>query len=267
MQRISYSKVSTLLSCPRKIYFERIGLEHPLPADLAIGSSVHHALAGYIRSDDDPLELLERRWERYLSGDRELETHWTGELSFRRRSAKQLLETARDAILAYIPFLDEVLSDGTPEGIELHLEAPLSDRVILHGFIDLLLPDRIIDFKFASRRFRPNELQAACYSLLVAENLGARPFEFHVLLKEQPSAVRVKPIPLDTSRLEFYKTFVLKPAAEILSGSFFPANPSFVFCSESFCPYWSYCIGSVSDSLRERRPYELCDELCESHVP
>lgn len=242
---ISYSSVSTLLSCPRRLAFRRMGLIHDMSADLAIGSTVHHALAGFIRREADPFELLERRWERYLSGDTSLEEHWTGKLQFRRRGAQELLDLASDAVLAYLPFLEEVLSHSEPEGVELHLEADLSDEVTLHGFIDLLLPDRIVDFKFASRRFSPDELQAACYTILVGEHLRPRPFEFHVLLKERPSSVRIKPVPLTGERLAFYRAFVLKPAARVLSGDQFPANPSFRFCSKDFCPYWSHCIGGA----------------------
>lgn len=131
-----------------------------------------------------------------------------------------------------------------PQMVELSLSHEYPELCILAGRIDALWDGKIVDFKLAGKFYKPDPLQAACYTIL---NGGPGSFEFVVIRKESVPRLEVVPIPQVKSRayLDWVVNEIIIPGAKAVFEGPYPANPGTPLCSKMFCSFYELCAGRV----------------------
>lgn len=238
---ISYSQVSQYLACPsREMYYLR-GVRSPKSAALVYGSIFHKVLAarlsGKTLSVADAYKPFANK-EALLS-----EKDWNGDITFNRNDWD--VETMTFWMEEAVKLITNL---GTrPQAVELMLSRPfVSERTSfnLRGVVDAFWSGKLIDFKLAGKSYKVDTLQAACYALL---NGGPSSFYFYVVYKEKYPRLDVQEIKeaKDQKYLDWVLRRVLEPTAEAIEKKVFPANPSYQFCDERWCSYYSLCKNSL----------------------
>ncbi|MCA1962305.1 MAG: PD-(D/E)XK nuclease family protein [Desulfomonile sp.] len=244
---LSYSAISTYLTCPLKYKFHYIDQLPPAftSSSLAFGSAIHEAVGAFLQSHlegdllryDQILDVYVQAWKgftdnpiRYFNGDNE----------------SSLFDKAHSLLRVFYASFDpstEVL------GVEEFFEVDLDGVPPLIGYIDLIeqSPDGTIwlaDLKTASEKptgpSASSNLQLTAYSLGAAslgfdpEHLGLR---LDVLVKtKSPEFLR-----LETSRTGLERERFVKMVTQVWngieSGVCFPKEDW--YCAQ--CPYRAPC--------------------------
>jgi putative RecB family exonuclease len=170
---LSYSQISTYLTCPLRYKFHYVDLIPPAftTAALVFGSSVHQAVAAHYESrligdpirPDQMVDVYRETWQsaegiRYFNGDNE----------------ESLLQKARQLIEV---FHEQVDPEVTIVGVEEFFEVQIAKEVPpFHGYIDLIeeSPDgriTVADLKTASKKLTGNSVHSN--PQLTAYSIGA----------------------------------------------------------------------------------------------
>lgn len=234
MVEISYSQVSQYLACPAREKFYLQHIKTSKSAALVYGSVFHKVLAARLmgKEADAYTEL-----KKYDGIDLSDEKDWNGEITFGKNdwdtsTMSWWMESA----------VNEVLKIPTrPNATELKLTRKF-DTFVLNGVVDALWSGSLVDFKLAGKYYKVDMLQAACYALL---NGGPTDFNFLVLYKEKIPRLDIQVIKLAKSQkyLEWVLDSVLRPTAKAIENGIFPCNPSYQWCDQKYCSYWSICRG------------------------
>lgn len=228
---LSYSQMSTYLTCPLRYKFHYVDLIQPAftTAALVFGSSVHRAAAAHYESrllgdpirPDQMLDVYRDTWRgtegiKYFNGDNE----------------ESLLAKARQLIEV---FYGQVDPDVTIVGVEEFFEVQLAKEVPpFHGYIDLIEESpngtvTVADLKTASKKLTGNSvhsnLQLTAYSI-GAGSLGFDPeqltLRLDVLTKtKNPEMTRYETTRTQQERDRFVK-LVRKVWAAIEHHAFYP---------------------------------------------
>ncbi len=246
-EHMSYSAVSTYLTCPLRYKFHYVDQIPPsfISSSLAFGSAVHEAIGAFLQTHmegdglrvDQMVDVYTQAWRsdaespiRFFNGD--------NENSFLEK-AYHLLGVFHDGF----DLQTEVL------GVEEFFEMNLDGLPPLIGYIDLIekSPDEtisLIDLKTASKKLTAanvnSNLQLTAYSL-GAERLGFDPeqlgLRLDVLLKTKtPELVRYETTRTQRDRERFVK-MVTQVWNGIERGVWFPKEDW--HCSQ--CPYSQPC--------------------------
>jgi putative RecB family exonuclease len=207
----SYSQISQFLRCPLQYYFERI-VRLPKPfvsTGLALGSSVHHALAEYHRSIQRGTHLKPEQLRAILV-QKWTETEGRDSVQYRDGEVRgSLIEQGIALVSLYAaePIPESVVAVEEPLLVPLFdshgeaLEKPLL------AVPDLIVRDRdglkVTEFKTSGRRYGELEtetsLQASCYAHAVHERYGEHPkVEYTILVKTKTPQIQH----LETARNE-----------------------------------------------------------------
>ena len=199
----SYSQLNQYLRCPLQYFFERVvRLERPfIPSAMALGSSVHEALADYHQHLQLGQPLADRRIQQtFLS-------------AWGRNESRQPIqfkggETRDDIIAQGVALLEAYLQEPPPENIvavEESMIVPLHtssgdflERPLV-AVVDLLCRAEngliVKEFKTSGRRYSESEaattLQASCYVHAVQERFDEPVgIQYVVLVKTKKPAVQ-----------------------------------------------------------------------------
>ena len=197
---VSATRLNTWLGCRLKYYFKYVlRLKTPKTAALYVGSTVHLVLKQWNRArwkkeiltPDQLQQMFEQAWD----SEQQIEkvTWGLDEEPDEKKHGWALLKT----YFAKTP----ILPDERPEGVEVTLEADLSEHGLpkLIGVLDLIRAGgRIVDFKTTGqtpkdeRAIHSNEVQLSIYSLLYRDGTGKLEAgrELHQLVKlKEPKLV------------------------------------------------------------------------------
>ena len=231
---ISYSSISSYLICPSRYFFSKQPGKVARSASLIYGSAFHELLARRFRGEQVSVKDV---LSSYLTGKpKESENNWDGKVVYGSKDWRpDVMEIwMQDAA-------NLVLSLPTkPQAVEMKLTRDFGDFT-LTGVIDTLWGGKLVDFKLtASRFFRADVLQAACYALL---NGGPSQFQFFVFHRDKTP--RLEPINVketqDQQYLDWVVNRIIRPTAKAIKAGNFPANPSHNLCSQDYCSYWAIC--------------------------
>lgn len=247
----SYSQLNTYLRCPLQYYFQYIiGLPRPfVPTGLALGSSIHSALAYYHSHlqagspvpADEVYQSFRDAWQTRM-------TH---------ENIRFQDDENEDEILAQgIGLLQTYLQEPPPENIvavEQEMIAPLitSNGEVLEkplvAVADLIRRDanglQIDDFKTSSRAYSDLEgetsLQASCYAHMAHEVFGEFPrFQYTVLIKTKKPRVQRIEVTRTTDHLERLGDLVQTVERAVEAEIFYPVETP-LNCSS--CPFRKPC--------------------------
>ena len=239
---IHYTYVSQFLTCNKREQFRREGAIGPLGAALAYGTILHYGLALAFKREPWRAPLQDAITGLFsgqqVPGLRE-QDNWDGTISFTDKDAP--VEIMRD----WIPEAIELYLVRFPqraEAIELTLSREIAPGIVLTGTIDKLVGGKLVDYKLANTRYKPDKMQGGCYAILSG---GPTCTEFHIVRKERAPSIDVVQCPEaeDQRYLDFLVNSVLVPAAEAMTLPRLPANDSHIFCDPRWCKYWQHCVG------------------------
>ncbi len=241
---LSYSRIATLLRCPRLydlLYVQKVEvMAHPAAF---LGGTVHHALGvayrrkaqGVVLSSIEVALLFVSAFdqEAFLEDEeRSQEVDW----SLANRGEAR--DTGAALVKAYWESLQPQVE---PMEVEFSVEQTVNG-IRLHGRLDLITADGSwVDLKTTARAWGSSEvkrnLQADIYCLL----LGTRRGSFHLLVKTKvPKCLRV-PFERSPAHLEWVASRVLPQAAAQIESQIFPANPTSFLCTLESCQCWHIC--------------------------
>jgi putative RecB family exonuclease len=232
VDHLSYSAVSTYLTCPLRYRFHYID---QIPAaftssSLAFGSAVHEAVGAFYQTHlegdslriDQMVDVYRQAW---MSRNREEIRFFNGD------NENSLLEKAQQLLTVFHDSFDPSVS---VLGVEEFFELPLGGIPTFQGYIDLIEQSAdgtvsIVDLKTASKKLTnanvQSNVQLTAYSL-GAEALGFDPrnlsLRLDVLLKtKSPEMARYETRRSDADRYRFIKV-LYQVWNGIEQGIFFP---------------------------------------------
>lgn len=258
MIEISYSQVSSYLTCPKKVQWAKSPNvpKGPMSAALVYGSIFHLALekvatSTNLKSDVHELMMAYMRGidpkTRPFIDDDEKPSSWDGSISYSKYDMRpDVFESwIVDAVNVVAQALSKEGGGVIPE-LALTRKFQVNDmEFVLRGVVDNILPNgTVIDYKLISPRWEPSSLQGACYALLMG---GPVSFEFWTVVKEGiPQLKRVNVAEANNSAyLDFVVQNVLLPTAKSIEAGLFPANVASKLCSQQYCQYFSECVGKA----------------------
>jgi putative RecB family exonuclease len=185
---LSYSQISTYLTCPLRYQFHYVERIPPAftSAALAFGSSIHEAVAAFYQEHllgdrlrvDQIVDIYRQTWSgregeniRFFNGDDEA----------------SLLEKAKQMMTV---FSDQFVPTVQVVGVEEFFEIELGDMPPLTGYLDLIEQDHdgkvsIVDLKTSARKPSTGQvsqnLQLTAYNVGI-EALGFDPEDIHLRL-------------------------------------------------------------------------------------
>jgi len=251
---ISYSSISTYMTCPLKYYFRYVaGLEPDfVSSSLIFGGAIHAAIESHMQSalegaEPPSLDELVDVYERAVKSESDAPIRYG-----KGETADSLRGLAIRMLTAFRAF-DVSKSDTRIVAIEETLRGPvIADCPDLLGRLDLVTLDGdsllITDFKTSRSSWNAeNVRQAAPQQLLytelvqpLAEAFGDRPIrvEWIVLTKTKQPKVERHELTPDAAQVKWTKQMVRRVWQAIADRHFYP-SPSAMNCST--CPYQAAC--------------------------
>lgn len=245
INHLSYSQISTYLTCPLRYRFQYVEVIPPAftSAALAFGASIHEAVAAFYQTrlegdelrPDEMLDVYRDTWSKaenikFFNGD--------GEESLREK-AKNMLTVFHGSVDPFAMIL----------GVEEFFELQLDGVPPFHGYIDLIEQSEegtitVADLKTASKK--PSGSPAASNLQLTAYSLGASAIGFNpedltlrldVITKtKSPELSRHETTRTETDRDRFVK--LVKQVWHAIEGhAFFPREDW--HCTQ--CAYAGHC--------------------------
>jgi len=248
MEPVSVSQVQAYLACPLKYRFQYVDrIAAPWrPAALAFGSSIHSAiewfhrerLAGRSPTIEGVIAIFEADW--YAAN--------LGPVVFGDRESKEALgEKGAELLRLYVAETDGELPTRIEERFEIDLVDPMTGEVLdirLHGAIDLIDGDILVDLKTAARTLEEGglerHLQLSTYALVFLLREGRIPkLRLDQLLKTKIPRLERQETTRTLEDLAWTARLIAGTARAIANRHFYP-NPSWR-CTE--CEYFAHCQG------------------------
>jgi len=248
MEPVSVSQVQAYLACPLKYRFQYIDrIPAPWrPAALAFGSSIHSAIEWFHRERlaersptiEDVTAIFEADW--YAAN--------LGRVVFGDKESKEALgEKGAELLRLYVAETDGALPARIEERFEIDLVDPMTGEVFdirLHGAIDLIDGDILVDLKTAARTLESGglerHLQLSTYALVFLLREGRIPkLRLDQLLKTKVPRIERQETTRTIEDLAWTARLIAGTARAIASRHFYP-NPSWR-CTE--CEYFAHCQG------------------------
>lgn len=249
---LSYSKISSLLRCPRAFEYNYV-LKTPAPlrGRMIAGRCYHHALAAaalkwqLFKELVTPEEVADQLSDRWVM---EMDIKATYKEAEDEKVAATIIDFGEDdpgklkdaAITLAQLYVATVLPNLDIVYIEKRLVTDI-DGVPFVGYLDLeLAGDIVADHKLRQKRMSVEEaerdIQASSYALLKG---GPISFQFHQALDTEKPAIEV----IETARGESDITWFRQLAADAwrqMQSGIFPPNPLSWTCGPN-CEYYLNC--------------------------
>lgn len=251
---LSYSKIASLLRCPKSFYFSYV-LKIPtaLPIRMIAGRVYHHCLAmaeskkllfNEIISAEETADTFMGQWNRELAGklvydeegDEKVEATI---IDFGDDDPGQLKDSGIQLAQLYVK---EILPKLEIIGIEKRLTCEVNGIPFI-GYTDLLLaPGNVVcDHKLARRKLPQadvdKDLQISAYATLLG---GPIIGQFHQALDTKEKSIHIVETRRGQEDIDWFRQLAVEVWQQIQSG-IFPPNPLSWTCSESGCGYWMSC--------------------------
>lgn len=169
------------------------------------------------------------------------------------------VDSSEATIMKYVvpPYIDNVAVEVTPLEVEKEIRYTSQCGVDMLGYIDLLTPGTICDYKITEKKWDLQKLQGDLQFISYGAATGINKVNIHNITKS--SGVRSKTevkehvkdignirildweyVPREYSHLEL---IIERAARTISAGLFMPCEPTSWCCNEKWCEYWSICRG------------------------
>ncbi len=246
---LSYSRISTLLRCPRQFELKYIQkVEHLVSPYLYLGGSAHEAIAWAYRQKmegeephaDHLKSMFAEIWDtrKFLEDQEEPK-----EVDWNEESPGELRETG--ALLCSL-YWQKIAPHIQPADVEVPFRKDIGG-ITLVGRIDLITgTGKLVDLKTKKRGFGEAEVRKELQPCLYALAMGSRgniEFDFHQMVKTKVPYVSVVSTRRSAQELAWVANQLLpRVARAIETGSFYPNVQSFL-CSPENCETWHWCRG------------------------
>ncbi len=251
---ISYSSISTYMTCPLRYYFRYVaGLEPDfVSSSLVFGGAIHAAIESHMQSvlegaEPPQIDELVDVYERAVKSESDAPIRFG-----KGETADSLRDLAVRMLTAFRASEVSKLDTRIVAIEETFRESVIPDCPDLLGRVDLITVDddavRICDFKTSRSSWNAeNVRQAAPQQLLyaelvrpLAEAFGDRPIrvEWIVLTKTKQPKVERHELTPDAAHIDWTKQMVRRVWQAIADRHFFP-SPSAMNCPT--CPYQTAC--------------------------
>ena len=232
---LSYSRISTLLGCPRKFELRYVeGVRVPAPSPFYLGRRVHEALAENYRhkfrdgEDMKAEEVGERFIELFSEPDEEVD--WGESRDYLRDVGVLLIQK----------YMKSISPNTRPLNVEFKFE-----RDGVTGICDLIdQRGMVVDYKTSARRWGQDEADRKLQPLVYAFGLGGPTnFEFHILTKTKVPAAYIIQTARSMKEISWFSEVLLPRVRRQIEAGIFPPNAESNFCREKSCEYYQICKG------------------------
>jgi ATP-dependent exoDNAse (exonuclease V) beta subunit len=177
---ISASRLKRYEECRASYHaFYNLGYRQEANTSALAGSAVHKAIEEWYRNGCEPVSthstLMHEGYERLM----------VEEESFKEFDPFQTLLLRGETMLREFPF-----DRFTPVALEKNFDVPLTDDIRVHGFIDMMVADGLIDFKTSKNKPRnlKKDIQFILYVYAYKQLTGTYPKKviwYHLRTQEE----------------------------------------------------------------------------------
>lgn len=246
---LSYTKITTLLQCPRKYelkYIQRV--EYLSSPALYLGGTAHQALAqgfrekmeGHLPTPDDVAMLFSEYWDsrRFIEDERE-----EREIDWQKEDPADLKEAG---VLLTRRYWETLAPHIEPSDVETPFEKDIGG-ITLVGRIDLITGNgRLVDWKTTKRAYSERDAARHLQPTLYLLGIGTRSFaefDFHCLIKTKNPYVQPVTTKRSPGELRWVAEVLLPRVARQIETGVFVPNVSSFMCAPDTCECWYYCRG------------------------
>lgn len=169
------------------------------------------------------------------------------------------VDTPEATIMGYVvtPYIDKVAQSITPLEVEKEIKYTSKCGVDILGYIDLLTPGAICDYKITEKKWDLAKVQGDLQFISYGLATGINKVLVHNVTKsngakskteEKPNVKDIGNMRLldwEYSQREYnHVELIIERAARTISaGVFMPCEPTSWCCNEKWCEYWKMCRG------------------------
>lgn len=245
---LSSSSVSMFLRCPKQFEFRYIeGLSYPPSVAMIEGTSHHIWLADNNEKkmetgEDQPKkEMLELFSETFFEKAQEVGDITPG-------GEKEVLNRGEGLVNAY---MDTMAPEIQPKAAEQKFEIEVGGVPVL-GFIDLITPKEVLDYKVVKKAKSENEVKDSIQLGLYARATRKPTVGFVSLTKTKVPAAKMTTHRV-TNDLKHSLPPIFEGATKAIGAGNFPmTDPSNWWCSDRFCGFWRFCRGKHASNRKTK---------------
>lgn len=242
LEHLSYSSITSYLSCPRAWKFKYIEKQPTRTSSaLAFGSAFHETVEKYVTRTDETsiLDLWKIAWAKQ-----------SGKVTLDEGDTIESLQNEGIRMFSSPKVMYELNAIQAPVAIEMPITLTIPGvPVPLTGFIDIITQDGVAgDFKTSGKRWADdkaaNSLQPLVY-LAALKQMGIEPpmkFRHYVFIKTKEPNTQVIETEFKPSQLLFITSLIQSVWKSIDAGAFHEI-PDGWLCSETYCDFWKLCKG------------------------
>lgn len=255
VKHLSYSSITTYLTCARKWHFRYMVKPDVLKSpNLVFGSAFHSAVEAHITEREQDGVPLVLRWDRHWGEQLEKEgdaVAWDKPAEEYAALGQRMLSD--DGTRRLIEAIKPVVYENKPAvEVKIDLHVP-GVPVPIIGYIDVIEEDGIAgDFKTSARSWttkKANEELQPSFYLAALNQMGFESenrywFRYYVFVKTKQPKVQLLETTRDPGEL-FWLMGLIKEVWDAIEAGVFPPNPTSWLCGEKYCEYWSLCRGAA----------------------
>lgn len=155
------------------------------------------------------------------------------------------------------PYIDNVAVNIKPIEVEKEIKYKTATGVDMLGYIDLVTPDAICDYKVTDKKWDLARVQGDLQFVVYAAATGINNVSIHNITKSNgaKSKTETKENVTDIGNIRLLnwtytekdyrhlEVMIHRVATAIKAGIFVPCDPAAWCCNEKWCEYWAICRG------------------------
>ena len=127
-----------------------------------------------------------------------------------------------------------------PVEVEKEASRNITPDILLHGYLDLVTAEKIIDHKLKGRKMSDDDVKQDTQAFAYCFLKNMPDFEFHCAVKTKTPVVYVLPAKKTADEINWWLEQVKLISRQMDTG-IAPPNSKGWHCSEKFCGYWDRC--------------------------
>lgn len=248
MEHLSYSSISSYLSCPANFKFKYIDKAPTWSTpELAFGSAFHGTLEEHLKGNGSVLDLWPAQWQKCSTDESRSQILW-GMDKPEHYHNEGIRMFSHQAIIDGLQVIHAQYDGGAIER-EVNLRVPGVPVPVL-GFIDVTLKGGIpADFKTSSKAWNQERAQGELQSLFylaalsqIGETVPGWMFKHIVFVKTKTPQFQIFEHSHKPGEI-FWLCGMIQKVWKGIEAGIFPENPGSWKCGPVYCDFWKLCRG------------------------
>lgn len=244
-EHLSASSINLYQMCGKKYEFKKVlKIAMPRQFQVSVGSAAHKGFEFYYKEKIKGCTTNSKTVLDYAITELEKLTK---------------VDSAEAQLMSWVvpPYIDNVAVDVTPLEVEKEIRYWTESGVPMLGYIDLLTPGTICDYKITDKKWDLAKLQGNLQFISYCMATGIDKVSIHNVTKTSGARsksevkenvkdignIRLLDWTYDKREYQHLESIITGVAKAITAGIFVPCDPAAWNCNEKWCEYWRLCRG------------------------